>query len=79
LAELAVLVGVEFLEARLLARAPFGLVDPAVLVGVVAHHAARRRRRLGVGIGGEGGTGEQEKRSNRDDLDQGHISYKLYK
>src|SRR5436853_1931802 len=37
LAELAVLVGVELLETRFLAARPFGAVDEAVLVGIVAH------------------------------------------
>ena len=60
LAELPVVVGVESLETGLLARLPFGAVDGAVLIGVVAHDAGRSAVRL-VGRGGQGlavGSGE---------------------
>ena len=72
--ELAVAVGVEPLEAGFLAGLPFGAVDDAVLVGVVAHDAAigacgpaRRRGGRRVAEGGEGrGGGEQEQDDGED-------------
>src|SRR5262249_25800925 len=91
LAELAVAVDVEPLEARLLARLPFGAVDHAVLVGVVAHQPARQgargtrsglvgRRRLVIRCG-LGGAGEQQQDGGRqgDELQHGSISFGLYR
>ena len=59
LGELAVVVGVELLEAGLLARRPFGAVDEAVLVGIVAHDAAGAARRRGGGCSVVGRRGSQ--------------------